>query len=91
MSKQLFPNPRLLFKVAIIYFSIVFFIGFPSMYAILFLITDLLIYIGIEWVMYTGFGFIFVIISFITGMKISEKISEQIIFILGFKITNNTN
>jgi|AntDeeMetagen681_2_1112603.scaffolds.fasta_scaffold35122_1 uncharacterized membrane protein YcjF (UPF0283 family) len=76
-------NRRLLAQVGIIYFSTVVFIGLPLMYTIMSLLTDLFRFSGIEWIMYTAFGFVFVIISLLIGVKISEYISKNIIEYFG--------
>jgi len=53
------------------------------MYTIMSLLTDLFRFSGIEWIMYTAFGFVFVIISLLIGVKISEYISKNIIEYFG--------
>jgi hypothetical protein len=47
------------------------------------ILTDLFRISGIEWLMYTAFGFVFVIISLLIGLKNSEYISKNIIEYLG--------
>jgi len=83
MITSVSSNRRLLAQVGIIYFLTVVFIGLPLTYAIMSLLTDLFRISGIEWLMYTAFGFVFVIISLLIGLKTSEYISKNIIEYLG--------